>query len=157
MIIKCESTNDFTIAKTITRDYIKWLDMNLSFQDIDKEFKLFEKIYSQPAGCFIYAQHNNVVAGGVGCRKFEKDICEMKRLFVYEKMRDKGIGKRLCLEIISIAKILGYKKMRLDTIAKLNKAIKLYENIGFYDIPKYRENPDPTARYMEIQLENWKY
>ncbi len=146
------SVNDFNIAKAITRDYIKWLDMDLSFQDIEKEFETFDKMYAKPGGCFIYAKYNNIVTGGVACKKLEECICEMKRLFVYDNMCGKRIGKKLCNEIISIAKGLGYRKMRLDTIEKLDKAIKLYENIGFYDIPKYRNNPDKTVRYMELNL-----
>lgn len=152
-IFICESDNDFNIAKSITRDYVEWLGMDLCFQDIDKEFETFDKMYAQPNGCFIYAKYNDIIAGGVGCHKLKESICEMKRLFVYDNFQGKGTGKILCQEIITISKELGYKKMRLDTILKLDRAIRLYETFGFYDIPKYRENPDKTVRYMELNLD----
>ena len=150
----CQSEEEFDIAKSITIDYMEWLGIDLCFQNIDDELERFEKIYSKPEGCYIYAKYNNLVAGGVGCRKLKRSICEMKRLYVYEKFQRIGIGKILCEKIISVSKTLGYNKMRLDTISKLNKAINLYEKIGFKVIAKYRENPDPSVCYMELYLED---
>ena len=151
-IIECKTTSDYNIGKSITKDYMKWLNMDLCFQNVDAEFKEFKRMYSKPKGSYIYVKYKNKIAGGVGCRKLENNICEMKRLFVYEDMQGLGIGKFLCLKIIKIAKELEYQKMRLDTIEKLDKAILLYQKLGFYNIAKYRENPDPTVRYMELKL-----
>lgn len=77
----------------------------------------------------------------------------MKRLYVYPEFAGQGIGNALCRELLLQARLSGYKFMRLDTIARLVAANRLYEKLGFYDIPPYRENPDPTARFMEIALE----
>ena len=148
----CQSKEDFETAKTITKDYMQWLGMDLSFQNIDNEFNVFEKMYAKPEGCFIFALYEGKIAGGVGLRKLEEGICEMKRLYVYDDFQGKGIGKLLCNEIISISKSLGYSKMRLDTVSKLKSANKLYDKIGFKEIPKYRKNPDETARFMELEL-----
>ena len=149
----CESTDDFEKAKNLARDYIDWLNMDLTFQDVDGEFKDFEKMYSKPEGCFLIAlKEQEIIAGGVGLRMLTRDICEMKRLFVYPEYLKKGIGKRLCLELIMQAISMGYKKMRLDTLARLEAANKLYEELGFYEIEPYRENPDPTAKFMELKL-----
>lgn len=148
----CDTPQDFEIAKSITLDYFKWLGMDLDFQNTDKEFKDFERMYAYPIGCFIYAKINNEIVGGVGTRRLTDDICEMKRLYIYEDYQGRGIGRLLCNKIISISKTLGYTKMRLDTVSKLESAIALYEKIGFKEIPKYYENPDVTTKYMEIEL-----
>jgi len=76
----------------------------------------------------------------------------MKRLYVYPNYQGSKIGLQLCETILTIAKKLRYQKMRLDTIAKLDKAIRLYQFLGFYEIEKYCENPDETAQFMEIML-----
>lgn len=151
-ITVCKTTKDFDIAKKLTKDYMQWLDFDLCFQNIEQEFDTFDKMYNQPEGCFIYANYQGNVAGGVGIRKLADGVCEMKRLYVYADYRGLNIGLKLCEEIITIAKKMGYQKMKLDTIAKLDKAIKLYQFLGFYEIDKYRENPDETARFMEIFL-----
>ena len=148
----CNSKEEFAIARTLTQDYMKWLGMDLNFQNTKKEFQVFESMYGKPEGCFIYATIDGAIAGGVAIRKLDSEICEMKRLFVYNSFQGNGLGKVLCGEIILIARELGYSKMRLDTVSKLKSAIRLYEKIGFYEIEAYCPNPDPTVKYMELEL-----
>jgi GNAT superfamily N-acetyltransferase len=152
IIHSCNSKEEFAIAKTITRDYMGWLGMDLNFQNTDREFHIFETMYGKPTGSFIYATIDNEIIGGVAIRRLESKICEMKRLFVYDNFQGKGVGKLLCDTIISIASELGYRKMRLDTVSKLESAIGLYEKIGFYEIDAYCPNPDPTVKYMELEI-----
>jgi ribosomal protein S18 acetylase RimI-like enzyme len=71
---------------------------------------------------------------------------------VYDRFKSQGIGKVLCEELIRVAKQMGYTRMRLDTISRLGVAVQLYEGLGFRDIARYRHNPDPTTRYMELTL-----
>ena len=151
-IKQCIQDTDFAIARRISTDYVQWLDMDLTFQDIDHEFADFESVYGPPAGAYLLAYVNDQPAGGVGLRKFSKGICEMKRLYVYDPFKHQGIGRALCKELIRMAKHMGYTRMRLDTIGRLKAAIKLYERLGFKDIDQYRHNPDPTTRYMELNL-----
>ena len=76
----------------------------------------------------------------------------MKRLFVYDKFKKKGIAHNLCNKLINEAKILGYEIMRLDTLGRMKEAISLYENLGFKTIEPYRFNPHKTTKYMELNL-----
>lgn len=127
--------------------------MDLTFQNIVNELAGFNKMYSPPEGCYLIAiMENGKTAGGVGLRKFNADICEMKRLYVYPDYLRKGLGEVLCKELIKQAKGLGYQKMRLDTIGKLKAANRLYDKLGFYEIEPYRKNPDKTARFLEYLL-----
>ena len=126
--------------------------MDLGFQNTDKEFAVFNLMYGGAGGAYIYACINGEIAGGVGFRKLSNNICEMKRLYVYEDYRGCGLAFRLCQELLSLSKSMSYCKMRLDTISRLVKANSLYDKIGFRDIPKYYDNPNPTVRYMEINL-----
>jgi ribosomal protein S18 acetylase RimI-like enzyme len=67
--------------------------------------------------------------------------------------RGQKLGRRMALLLIDKAKELGYRKMRLDTIATMVEAIGLYRSMGFRDIPPYYHNPVPGARFMELDLE----
>lgn len=151
-IRRCETASDYALAIEITKDYIEWLNMDLAFQNVDAELKEFPSMYARPDGAFLLAWLDNALAGGVGLRRLAPGICEMKRLFVYDRFRGKGVGRRLCAAVIEEAKQLGYKKMRLDTLGRMTAAIRLYESFGFKEIEPYRFNPDPTARYMELRL-----
>ena len=108
--------------------------------------------YTQPNGRLFLAIYNKNVAGCVGLRKFENDICEMKRLYVRPDFRRKGIGKALSVAIINAAREIGYSTMRLDTVPWMKEAITLYHSMGFIDILAYRYNPIPGTVYMELKL-----
>jgi ribosomal protein S18 acetylase RimI-like enzyme len=153
MIIKiCQTKTDFEKAIQLTTDYMEWLNMDLCFQNVNKEFNEFDQIYAKPNGVFLLAYVDGEIAGGVGSRKIEKKICEMKRLYVYDQFKGKGIGRKLCEALIVKSRSMGYKKMRLDTVSKLETAIKLYKKIGFYKISPYYSNPDETVIFMEYDL-----
>ncbi len=153
LVIKpCEKDSDFLFAKQIVKEYIRWLNIDLSFQDIDKELSDLSSIYGPPNGLFLLAWHEDELAGGVGLRMLEPTVCEMKRLYVYDQFKNKGIGRRLCIALIQGARNLGYEKMRLDTLDRMKSAIGLYKSMGFKEIEPYRFNPDPTTKYMELSL-----
>jgi hypothetical protein len=42
--------------------------------------------------------------------------------------------------------------MLLDTVHELEAANALYESLGFRDVPPYRYNPRPDARYLALEL-----
>ena len=151
-IAKCSSESDFARAVNLTRDYVAWLGIDLSFQDIDEELSSFPSMYGPPDGLFLLAWVGGDLVGGVGLRPLEPRVCEMKRLFVYDRFRGARIGGRLCTALIDEARRLGYEAMRLDTLGRMKTAIRLYEDLGFREIGPYRFNPDPTARYMELSL-----
>jgi GNAT superfamily N-acetyltransferase len=136
----------------ITKDYISWLNMDLSFQGIDKELSNFPSMYGPPNGAFLLVWHRGELAGGVGLRVLEPKVCEMKRLFVYDQFKSKGVGRSLSTALIQEAKNRGYDRMRLDTLGRMKSAIRLYKSLGFEGIEPYRFNPDPTTKYMELSL-----
>ena len=111
LIRRCETNEDFEIAKTITHDYMIWLGMDLGFQNTDKEFAVFNRMYGESSGAYIYGLINGDVAGGVGFRKLSNDICEMKRLYVYEDYRGCGLAYRLCQDLISLFKSMSFYNM----------------------------------------------
>ena len=151
-IKRCSTDSDFSSAMQMTKDYIRWLNIDLSFQDIDRELTNFPSMYGPPNGLFLLAWHRGELGGGVGLRMLETGICEMKRLFVYDPFKRKGVGCSLCTAIIKEAMNMGYDKMRLDTLGRMKAAKRLYKNLGFREIEPYRFNPDPTTKYMELSL-----
>jgi len=53
---------------------------------------------------------------------------------------------------LDAARDLGYERVRLDTVAELVEAARVYEALGFVEIAPYRHNPLPTARFYEVTL-----
>lgn len=91
------------------------------------------------------------VAGCVGVRALSKDVCELKTLFVYERLQGHGWGRRLVEQAIGLARSRGFRAMRLDTISTSANAIGLYRRLGFRDIDRYDDNPLADV-FMELDL-----
>lgn len=140
-------------ARTIFREYEKWLGLDLCFQNFEEEMRSLPGKYAPPEGRLILAYKDGELAGGIALRKIEDGICEMKRLYLREIARGSGIGSELIERLIAEARKIGYTKMRLDTFPpKMGKAVKLYESHGFYEIPPYYDNPYDDVLYMEKAL-----
>ncbi len=133
-------------------EYAKYLAIDLDFQNFKEELNTLPGNYAPPEGCILLAYSKGKIAGCVALRKFQDDICEMKRLYVRPKYRGEDIGKALSEEIIHKAKEIGYKYMRLDTLPFMKEAIMLYSNLGFKEITSYRYNPFDGAKFFQLKL-----
>ncbi len=124
----------------------------LKIQNYDAELKDLEYKYGLPYGRLYLVYWDENLAGCIGLRKIDNDICEMKRLYVRPAFRKKGIGDYLVKKIIEAAKEIGYSKMRLDTLPFLKGAEKLYRKNGFYEIPCYNNSPMDNSIYMQLDF-----
>ena len=146
---KIETDEETAGAKELIIKYAQWLNLDLCFQNFDEELGCFPEKYKEPDGAFIIAKENNSIIGCVGIRKIGAQICEMKRLFVNDDYKGKGIGKKLVEEIIEEAKNKKYEKIRLDTIDTMDTALNIYCKNGFYKIEPYYNNPNEGTVYLE--------
>lgn len=152
-LIQAKSPEEIEAIKSLFIEYAESLNFSLCFQDFDKEIESLPGKYSLPHGSLILAEIENEFVGCIALKKIEDGICEMKRLYVKPSHRGKQIGKLLVEKIISDAKKIGYKSMRLDTIeGKMGEAISLYKKFGFRKIKSYYKNPEPHTLYMELLL-----
>jgi N-acetylglutamate synthase-like GNAT family acetyltransferase len=149
IVYKKLAENEITGTKELILEYIKWLNQDLCFQDIEEELNSFPKKYAEPDGSFIIAKENENIIGCVGLRKLDNKTCEMKRLFVNDNYKGKGIGKKLVEKVIAEAKIKNYGKMRLDTLDIMESALGIYYKSGFYEIKPYYNNPSTGVVYLE--------
>ena len=147
-----ESELDFKDAKELFLEYANSLNFDLCFQHFDGEISDLSAQYSEPEGCLILCYENNFPIGCVALRKFNFDICEMKRLYILPQARGKGIGRVLAEKTVQKAGVLGYKKIKLDTVETMKEAIALYKSMGFKEIEPYRFNPVKGVIYMEKNL-----
>ena len=148
-----EEGQELDIVRQLFRDYEKELGEDLCFQSFEAELKEPLKKYGPASGDLLLAYWNNDVAGCIALTGMkQKEVCEMKRLYVKPPFRKNRIGKVLVEQILISAKEKKYLTMRLDTFNKLQPAISLYENAGFRNISAYYHNPLPGVVYMEKTL-----
>jgi ribosomal protein S18 acetylase RimI-like enzyme len=149
---KLENGIEIEMARKLVIEYTEWLNMDLSFQNLEKELSDFPGEYREPDGTFIIAKDENGVVGCVGLKKLDENVCEMKRLFVNDEYKGKGIGRKLVELVIEEARSRKYKAMRLDSLRKLESALKIYYKNDFHEIAPYYGNPYDDAVYLEKTL-----
>ncbi len=134
-------------------EYAAELQADLCFQSFDAEVKHPLDKYGSPEGAIFLAYWNDDAVGCIALQPLlVAGVCEMKRLYVKPAFRKYGIGRALVEQLLDAAKTIGYTSMRLDTLDRLQPAIRLYQQYGFEIINAYYENPLPGVVYMEKQI-----
>lgn len=124
----------------------------LQVQDFEAELEDVEKKYGLPEGRLYLAYWDGGLAGCIGLRKIDEQLCEMKRLYVRPQYRSRHIGRILVEKVIEEARGMGYDGILLDTLPFLEDAIRMYKRVGFYEIERYNDNPMEGAVYMRLDL-----
>src|SRR6266446_1429552 len=120
-LIQANTPQEIKIARELFEEYAAWLEISLCFQNFDQELAGLPGDYEPPDGRLLLALYEGELAGCVALHKLETEICEMKRLYLRPKFRGKGLGRVLAENIISEARRIGYKRMRLDTVEPVMK------------------------------------
>jgi len=140
-------------VRALFLEYAQSLGFSLCFQGFDEELRTLPAMYAPPRGRLLLATESEGPAGCVGLHEWEAGVAEMKRLYIRPAFRGRGLGRLLTDAALAEARSLGYRSVRLDTIPSvMAPAIALYRELGFREIPPYRENPIPGALYLELQL-----
>ncbi|UCC11175.1 MAG: GNAT family N-acetyltransferase [candidate division WOR-3 bacterium] len=151
-IIAVESQEQLDDIRKLFTEYVDSLGFDLHFQEYEREYAQLPGEYAPPDGRLFLALCDGEVCGCIALRKIDEHTCEMKRLYVRPHYRGKKIGRLLSEKLITEARTVGYRSMRLDTIPQMTAAIALYRSLGFRDIEPYRYNPIPGALFMELPL-----
>ncbi len=146
-----DSDTEYSNAATLFKEYAAWLNIDLAFQEFEKELGSLKRMYGPPDGRIILCKVKDKCVACVAIRKINSDTAELKRMYVQQQYQKKGIGKALLERAIRLAREAGYSYIRLDTLSHMISAIQLYKQRGFYEIPAYYNNPNHTAVYFEIK------
>lgn len=148
-----EEGPELEAVRRLFSDYQEELGVDLCFQGFDRELAQPLSKYGAPNGVVFLAFYHNEPAGCIALKPLEEEgVCEMKRLYVPPVYRGHGIGEQLVTALLDAARELGYKTMKLDTLARLQSAIKMYKAYGFEEVPAYYNNPNEDVVYMEKKL-----
>ena len=136
----------------IWREYVAVPKVDLSFQSFEAEFAGLPGKYAPPTGCVLLAWTADRAVGCIAMRKVDREICEMKRLYVRPEAQGAGLGRQLIGQLIAEARNAGYAEMRLDVLAEFSAARHVYETLGFKPAPAVSHNPVPGAAFLGLRL-----
>jgi putative acetyltransferase len=140
-------------VRALFLEYASSLGFSLCFQGFDEELRALPGMYAPPRGTLLLDLQDRRPAGCVGLHDWGDGAAEMKRLYVRPEFRGRGLARALTIAAIEEARAMGYRSVRLDTIAAtMQPAISLYRHLGFREIAPYRDNPIPGALYLELPL-----
>jgi ribosomal protein S18 acetylase RimI-like enzyme len=139
-------------VRALFTEYQRWLNVDLCFQDFERELAGLPGAYGPPLGAIYLAAEDGAVAGCAALRPLDPEVGEMKRLYVRPDFRGRGVGRLLAERVIAAARRRRFVRLRLDTLRFMDRAIGLYESLGFVDIPPYYHNPLEGSRFLELDL-----
>ena len=150
---QAQKAEEIASVRELFTEYAQSLGFSLCFQDFDRELAHLPGDYAPPGGRLLLATVEAVPAGCAALHSLAPEICEMKRLYVRPQFRGRGLGRLLAERIMAEARKIGYRKIRLDTVAPvMQTAVAMYLNLGFREIAPYRTNPIAGALYLERSL-----
>jgi GNAT superfamily N-acetyltransferase len=153
LILRAISDDHWRAARALVEAYAASLNVDLSFQDFDRELAQLADEYGPPAGACFLADVDGKYRGCIALRRFDAATAEIKRLYVTPDARGRGIGRALVERVVSEATGLGYARAVLDTLPSMSEARALYESMGFRRIEPYRFNPVAGTAFLELQLD----
>ncbi|OAB36679.1 GCN5 family acetyltransferase [Paenibacillus macquariensis subsp. defensor] len=88
---------------------------------------------------FIVAYLNEVPVGCGAIREIDKESTELKRFFVEQDCRNRGIAHEILMELEHRAKTLGYTCIKLEVGEPQSEALSFYRKHGYYQIDRFGE------------------
>ena len=118
----------------------------------DHLFELFDRSDS----IYWIAEENKEILGGCGIyptEGLEEGCAELVKFYVKAESRGKGTGLVLLQKCIDSARKLGYRKLYLETLPELSRAVGMYERAGFKHIPNRMGDSGHFSCYIWMLLE----
>jgi GNAT superfamily N-acetyltransferase len=154
-----ETTTELDDVRALMRAFVAWhrerhvedlalIDEYFDKNEFDEELASLPSKYTPPAGQLLLARYGDMPAGCVALRRIDRQVCEMKRMFLYAQYHGKGIGRALGEAIIHDARAAGYATMRLDTSWRQREAQTLYSKLGFRRIEPYYDCPSALKDWL---------
>ena len=111
---------------------------------------LFELFQAERSAYNILELNGEIVGGGgvYPTLGLPEDTCELVKMYLLPHARGAGLGKKMISICIEQAKSFGYKKIYLETMNELKKALSVYESMGF----KYLDGPMGNSGHFGCPL-----
>jgi len=125
---------------------------------MDNELVQLDSVYASPGFLLLAVDDVGERLGCVGLRALEGDgdayaaSAEVRRLFVRDKARGSGLGRRLAGTLVEQAIGNGISRLVLNTLPAMSQAIALYESMGFEQVEPYVEEPLDEVLYFALDV-----
>ena len=152
-IINANTSNHLEEVRYLFQGYYdELLHIDTDRTEFTSELANLAQIYSIEGNALLIAEHDDTCIACVALVKVNKQLCEMKRLYVLPNYRGKGFGRMLIEAVIQLAKEKNYRTIRLDTLSDLIPANTLYAKLGFKQTEAYLDISDIELTFWKLDL-----
>jgi putative acetyltransferase len=110
---------------------------------------------AQGLGAFVIARADGRAVGCGAVRRLDERTVEVKRMYVEQEMRGRGIAKEILEHLESAARAIGASRAVLETGIYQDEAIGLYRRAGFSQIDCFGDYANvPTSVCFEKWIAN---
>jgi GNAT superfamily N-acetyltransferase len=152
MPIEIDCVPSLAEMKELLREYPASIPVPLEAADYEQWLETLPGPYSPPLGALLIARARGATAGCVCLRPLSDGSGEIKRMYVRESFRGRGIGRALVTECIALGRVAGFERLCLDTHSTMTPARTLYESFGFAEIAPYWDHPIPGVVFYQLTL-----
>lgn len=100
--------------------------------NIDRDLADIEAAYFAQGGFFCVVEDaTGQLVATLGIGRIDENTCELRKMYVAQRARGKGLGDALIRFAISKALAMGFSRMTLETATPLVEAVGLYRKHGF--------------------------
>lgn len=127
-----------------------WIREHFQVEQVDEKLADDPEAILRSGGHTLTVTLDGEVLGVVALFAARPGEFELARMAVAPSHRGKGIGRRLALSALQLAKEQGARRVFLLSNKGLTPAIRLYESLGFSVV---REGPHPEYSRCDIVME----
>lgn len=104
----------------------------------------------------LVAEENDSIIGWASINEFSPRECFNTNagmsIYIEKESRGKGVGKKLLIQLIEMAKSLGFHKIILNTFKKNTASNALYKAMGFSEVGVYEKHGFLDGEYIDIKI-----
>lgn len=159
------------VIEGLLREYLMWCaerlraDCGVVFDDLDSALSAHYREFAQELPRLLTSHGRLLVARtgievvGVGALKpVDATVAEVKRMYVHPSARGRGVGRAILERLLTDARTIGYRVVRLETLCFMHQAHALYRSMGFEEISIFARSEvslsglEPFTLFMQRRL-----
>ena len=138
LVREIRSADDTSMARILRETLLEHGAAKPGTAYYDESTDALSAHFTDPRSIYLVAEVNREVVGGVGIYPTDglpEGTCELVKMYIDKDFRGFGIGKKLIAQAMDFARAKGYKKIYLESMPELRKAVAVYEHLGFTHLP----------------------
>lgn len=136
MEFRIATQKDTSVIKEIVFSTLQEYGLSPDPGATDTDLDDIENSYLRNGGHFEICEVDGIPVGTWGLFPIDDSSCELRKMYLRQSARGKGLGKRMMERALAKARELDFKRIELETASVLKEAIIMYERYGFKQVER---------------------